>query len=187
MQIINVRGTSGSGKSTLVRRIMDLYHGPRLRIKVKGRKQPLATLLQRPDGRSLFIPGHYETACGGCDTLSGYDQSYGLVKEAYANGHDVLYEGLLISGESQRVIDLHNGGFNVKVIALEVPIEQCIASVNTRRWAKNPDKPPVKERNTIAKARAVEIAMKKMQEAGVPTVWRNRDEALEDIKRTLNL
>jgi hypothetical protein len=171
---------------------MDCYTGSRLRFKRDGRKQPLGYLLGRGDnvepGKSLFIPGHYEVACGGCDTLDGYDTIYGLVRTAHAAGHDVLYEGLLISGESARPIALHNEGYPIQVIALNTPIDVCIDSINARRQAKKgPDAPPVKERNTIAKARAVEIAMEKMKEAGIPCQWASRDDALILIRNALRV
>lgn len=171
---------------------MDCYAGSRLRLKRSGRKQPTGYLLGRgegnPPGRSLFIPGHYEVACGGCDTLDGYETIYGMIRDAHKHGHDVLYEGLLISGESARPIALHTDGLPLTVFALNTPIDVCIDSINARRRAKRgPDAPPIKERNTIAKARAVEIAMGKIIDAGIPARWVNRDEAVIFIRNELNI
>jgi hypothetical protein len=104
------------------------------------------------------------------------------------HGYDVVYEGLLVSGESARPIVLHEGGYNIRVLALNTPIDVCIDSINQRRQAKKgPDAPPVKERNTIAKARAVQIAMDKMTEAGITCVWASREEALSMLKGWLEL
>lgn len=109
-----------------------------------------------------------------------------MVREAHKAGHDVLYEGLLISGESARPIALHNDGFPIHVVALSTPMDVCIDSINARRREKRgPDAPPVKERNTIAKARAVEIAMGKMSDAGIPCEWHDRDGAFQRVRELL--
>jgi len=69
MCVIQIRGTSGSGKSTLVRQVMGLYYEKQPLFK-RGRKQPIGYILTHPDTPSLFVPGHYESACGGLDTIS---------------------------------------------------------------------------------------------------------------------
>ena len=129
--IINVRGTSGSGKTTLVRKVMDLYP-QRLRVYTKDRKRPVGYLLTRPEGASLFLVGHYETDCGGCDTIPSIDRVYEIVEEADAAGHDVLYEGLLISAEFNRTAKLDQESHQL-VIALDTTLEESLASVNGRR------------------------------------------------------
>ena len=132
--IINVRGTSGSGKTTLVRKVMDLYPG-KFKIYTKDRKRPLGYLLTRPGGRSLFLVGHYETDCGGCDTITSINKVYEVVEEAAAAGHDVLYEGLLISAEYNRTA-MMDGLYKDEghlVIALDTTLEESLASVNARR------------------------------------------------------
>lgn len=189
MTIIQVRGTSGSGKSTVVREIMKRYKPGRGKFYRQGRKQPLGYTLINPQlgRRNLVIVGHYETACGGCDTLPSYDDSIGIVREAHANGYDVLFEGLLISGEVQRCAKLHADGLPFHVIGLEVPLDVCLDSVNQRRWAKNPDKPGVNPRNTEAKYKTVQGAMRKLAEAGVPTEWQTRDGAVERILQLLGV
>lgn len=185
--IINIRGTSGSGKSTLMKAVMAEYQS-KIRIMAPGRKQPIGYVLSRASGRQLAVPGHYEVACGGCDTISDYETIYSKVREADDLNMDVLYEGLLISGESARPIALHNEGREVHVIALSTPLDVCIASINERRQAKRgPDAPPVKERNTIAKARAVEIAMSKMDAAGIDCCFLSREDALTRVKDLLGL
>lgn len=168
---------------------MDLYKGQKLRLKREGRKQPTGYVLAREGGgRSLFVPGHYEVACGGCDTLGGYEESYGMIRQADDEGMDVLYEGLLISGEAQRPIDLLNEGRDIRVVVLTTPIEECIASINARRQEKRgPDAPPVKEKNTRAKARAVELAVERMEKAGIPCPAGSRDTARELVRGWLQI
>lgn len=129
--IINIRGTSGSGKTTLVRRIMEQFNG-RLRIYTKDRKRPVGYLLTRPGKRSLFLVGHYETDCGGCDTITSVDRVYEIVDQAKAAGHDVLYEGLLISAEFRRTLALSQAGDHI-TIGLNTSLEESLASVNARR------------------------------------------------------
>lgn len=184
--IINIRGTSGSGKSTLVRKVAALYPR-RFPVKIEGRRQPIGYIHTRPNGRSLALIGHYETPCGGCDTITSQDEIYTRVRAAHEQGMDVLYEGLLISADANRVIALHQDGLPVRVIALDTPLDVCLASVNERRWAKNPDKPPVNPKNTESKFKGVQSSMKRLEAAGLDARWASRDGAFELIKEWLEL
>lgn len=186
--IIQIRGTSGSGKSTVVRQVMMRYNAGRAKVMRVGRKQPLGYILtpRDPALRKLFVVGHYETACGGCDTLPSYDASIELVREAHARGLDVLFEGLLISGEVRRCVQLHQHGLPYHVIGLEVPLEVCVDSVNARRREKNPDKPDVNPRNTEAKYKTVQGAMRKLREAGVSAEWCTREAAVDRVLELLS-
>lgn len=185
--IIQIRGTSGSGKTTLVKRIMGLYES-KVRVMVPGRKQPLGYILPHPDGgRSLFLVGHYETACGGCDTIPSYDRNIEIVREAHAAGYDVLFEGLLISGETRRCIELHTDGLPYSCYALDTPLDVCVASINDRRRQKNPDKPDVNPVNTENKYKTVQSAMRKLEAAGVPVAWGERTLLLHQIARILGV
>jgi hypothetical protein len=201
--ILNIRGTSGSGKSTLVRNIMDLYWPP-MKVRVPDRKRPLMYICPRPPAptweaevtptsvgsgpRSLAVIGHYETACGGCDTIPDLDMVYALVRQAHDNGYDVLFEGLLLSAEVNRCVQLaaYVGHENLAVIALDVPLELCLESVNARRHTKNPEKPPVNPKNTISKHRGTQTSARRLLEAGVDTrVCHERDEALAIARAVL--
>jgi energy-coupling factor transporter ATP-binding protein EcfA2 len=188
--IINIRGTSGSGKSTLVREIMDLYP-TKTRVMVKDRKQPLAYLLSTDisDDKPLYVAGHYETACGGCDTITSYDDNYSYILKAHEAGYHVLFEGLLISAETRRMIELKDkvGTENVLVIALEVDLETCLESINTRRRVKKPDAPPVNPKNTESKYKGVKSCMKKLAENGVRTMWLDRWGGYVVTKKELGL
>lgn len=154
--IVNIRGTSGSGKSTIVRSIMSLYPAKEAKY-VPERKQPLYYILsdpEQPERPKLAVIGHYESSCGGADTISkymtgvlqeadedhgdpnSYDLIFGLVKELYDGGHDVLFEGLLITGDIKRAKDLKASGYPLHIISLTLPIELCIESVKARRAAK---------------------------------------------------
>lgn len=200
MAIINIRGTSGSGKSTLVRRVMDLYRN-KARVTVADRKQPIGYILYKAMHRPLALVGHYETACGGCDTITSMDDIYQRVRDAAVAGMDVLFEGLLISADANRVIALDEwskadgsgiGAHRVRVIALDTPLDVCLASVNERRQkdaeAKGkPYKGDVNPKNTTSKFAGVKSSMKRIETAGVACSWESRDSAYELIKREFNL
>lgn len=195
--IINIRGTSGSGKSTLVRNVMALYN-QKLNVKQSGRKQPIGYILSNKDSYSmagkapLALVGHYETDCGGCDTIANMDEIYENVRQAHKAGMDVLYEGLLISADANRVIALHTDGFPVRVVALNTPLDVCLDSVNHRRrnnaMAKGREyKGDVNPKNTTSKFAGVKSSMKRIEAAGIPCSWETRNTALELIKREFNL
>lgn len=185
--IINVRGTSGSGKSTLVRKIMSQYLS-KTKIYEEGRKQPIGYKLEDlyVDTLPLYVLGHYETDCGGCDTIKTQEHVYNLVREASDRGCHVLYEGLLLSGLQGRVFDLVKDGYPVTVIGLTTDVDTCLESVNERRKKRLKDKfTPVNPANTIAKKKAVDGAMKKFMEGGVNALLLDRDAAYEHVKSIL--
>lgn len=184
--IINIRGTSGSGKSHIVRAIMDQCTG-REPDFVEGRRRPLFYTMWQPTAprpEVLAVIGHYETPCGGCDTIPSLDRIYEVIRKQVDNGFDVIYEGLLLSAEVNRAVALGND-FNMAVIALDVPLQECIDSVNKRRWAKNPDKPGVNPKNTEAKWKQTRRALERIGEAGIPTYSLKRDAALRMIPELL--
>ncbi len=188
--IINIRGTSGSGKSTLVRYVMDLYT-VKASFREDGRKQPIGYVCRNDDDApGLAIIGHYETACGGCDTISKMDHIFDLVRQSHAAGHHVIFEGLLISADVNRTLALHEEVHPLRVVALDqVPIEVCLSSVNERRMVRlGPEKyTPVKEKNTISKFRGVQKSMERLTAAGVTVQSCNRPGALAYIKMVLGL
>jgi thymidylate kinase len=182
--IVNIRGTSGSGKTTLMRRLMGLYP-IRSKYFVEGRRQPLGYMLYKEGFRPLAVIGHYETACGGCDTITNMDEIFKLVRTCDTSASDVLYEGLLISADIQRTLALHQEGRRMLVVALDTPLDVCIASINERRRTKTPDKPDVATKNTESKFKGVRSSMKRLEEAGVPTLWASRDDAFNRITKEL--
>lgn len=134
--IISLRGTNGAGKSTLVRAVT-----ARCALEVKlgappGRRRSVGTVWRKPGvDRRLFVPGHYDVANGGIDTLSTLDYAYGLIRENALLGRDVLYEGKNMSDNAQRLINLHRQGHQCYAVLLNVPLEECIRSVRARGHA----------------------------------------------------
>ncbi len=190
--LINLRGTSGSGKSTIVRRVRDHY--PLIRpVRVDGRKQPIGYVQTyktvASDVRPLGIVGHYETECGGCDTVPTMDKIFELVKQGDHNGINVLFEGLLISADLKRTQELHNEGRELLVIGLTTPLDVCLDSVNQRRRRRfdrqgKPEKyTPVNSKNTASKHKGVLKSIEKMQAHGMDAIWASRDEAFKIIMR----
>lgn len=204
--IVNLRGTSGSGKSTLIKAIMAMCTDI-TPVKVEGRKQPLGYVMAytAADGqRSLFIPGHYESACGGCDTVSkfmpgvlktapvvasgkepnSYHLTFGLVREYFAAGYNVLFEGLLISGDVAHTTALFNEKLPVTVVAFDLPVELCISSVVARRAAKG-NTEPFNEKNTREKHKLLGNCCKKLASKGVDVRKADSREGALDIVSTL--
>lgn len=202
--IVNVRGTSGSGKSTLVRAVMARYMHC-MKIEHPKRRQPVAYQLSKYKAepfrsvKDLYVPGHYETTCGGCDTISrdleadvkggAMEYIYRLVRRGHEAGCHVLFEGLLISAEVNRLVQLHKDGYPVAVVHLDVPLEVCLESVNKRRRERDPVRfTPVNPKNTESKWKGSRQAMRRFEAAGVATIsTSSRIEALAAVLHLLDL
>lgn len=189
--IINLRGTGGAGKSHLVRRIMELYDKRDAKF-IEGRKRPIGYVCSRSKvdmetvGPPLYVPGHYETPTGGCDTIQLIDDVYAFVNLAAKNGHDVLFEGIMIGDDVRRCVELHRD-YKVMVIALNTPLEECLKGIQQRRDARGDDK-PLNPKNTISRAdRLKRSMMPRLKDAGVDTRWLSREEAFETVKKALAL
>jgi hypothetical protein len=171
--IINIRGTSGSGKSTLVREAMSWYRFQEP-VFMRGRKRPLYTKLWlhgppfgSPRYPDLAVLGSYETACGGCDGLPSTDLVCQLVYELSGSAKNVLFEGLLFSGNIGRTREmLEDFGPNFTTLAIDLPLADCLAAVNQRRRAKDPAAPNVDPKNTESKWGAVMRSVEVLKEFG---------------------
>ena len=183
--IINIRGTSGAGKSTLVRAIMAQYT-TKLAHFVEKRKQPIGYTLYRAGLKPLYIPGHYETACGGSDTLKTYDQIFGLVREADANKKNVLFEGMLLCSDTKRIAQLSEDIEDTVVISLATPADQCCDNIRKRRAAKG-DVKELNETNTRNRYAYEQKQIVKLQSAGVDIRTLVYEDALSTVKQLLNL
>lgn len=130
--IISLRGTSGAGKSHLVRQVTDLYDKHR-DVYTEGRIKPLYSIHGRnPDGRCLVTPGHYLIANGGVDTLPSLDEAYRIARWADRQGHDVLMEGKNMSDGVTLVNQLVADKFDVRVVVLNTPVNECVKAVRSR-------------------------------------------------------
>lgn len=185
--IITLKGTSGAGKTTLVKKVLEKY-GSKTTYFKPGRKRPIGYLYNHKNGgKPLAVIGHYEVACGGCDTIQKTDEIFDYIKQADEQGYDVLFEGLLLSAEVNRNAALHLEGRKYKAIFLTTPIDLCVESVNLRRRAKNPEKPDVDPENTIAKTKAIRKTLERMIAHGCDCVEASREEAFEIICKEFQL
>lgn len=183
--IITVRGTFGTGKTTFARRVIELYK-QKASVRIAGRRQPLYYSLSNGPSSQLFVLGHYNSPCGGADTLKTLDQTFDLTRHLYASGH-VFFEGALLSSEFNRTnqLGLDYGKENVHVIMLDVPVERCIAQVQQRRAEKGNDK-ELNPKNLLAKRQGTESVQRKLAAWGnVGCYTLSFDEAFIKVRELL--
>lgn len=180
--ILNVRGTSGSGKSTIVRKIMAMAPATDVGFQ-RGttRKQPYWYTLKFPEF-SIVVPGHYETACGGCDTIKTYDELFAIIRNAHSCGMHVLFEGLLVAHDKKRTLELwdwlERDPAKLQVLELTDSLEVCLESVEKRRMSrKNPPKKPFNPANTSRRYGEVQRSCVILENAGIPIHRYTRNEA----------
>lgn len=87
-----------------------------------------STFLER--SAELFVPGHYEIANGGVDTLDSLARAYDLVGTYDTRGFHVVYEGKNATDTPTRVASLGND--RVIVVVLDVALDLCVESVRLR-------------------------------------------------------
>jgi len=188
--IVNIRGTGGSGKSTLVRAVMDRYHRKTPKF-IDGRKQPYGYVLEwdstglRPP---LWVVGHYETACGGGDTLKSPGDVFDSVRDHAEGlpGHDVLFEGIISQDDVTRTIALHRS-FPLLVLALTTPIDECLKGIQARRDERGDDR-PLSPKNTESRNRRLMTSiLPRLKDAGVEVMKLSREEALQETLKRLRL
>lgn len=194
--IIQVRGTSGAGKTHLVRMLMKQYsHVTPVRPDViptgKKRKHPIGYILSLPDSiaKDLFVPGHYETACGGADTInwaktpanapvpgiSGWDWVNQLVESYANNGLHVLYEGLMVGYDKRHIRAFHKE-FPCAIIGLNTSLRECIDNVKRRR-AERGDTSRFISHNTRQRIPVFQRGMDVLSGEGIPVYQISVDEA----------
>ena len=145
--IINPRGTSGAGKTWLVREVMAAYcrgGAAAEPLRRAGRSRPMGVRLAcSGDRRPLAVIGHYGTTRGGTDTIpeadGGLDEAVRLAGSLACDGHDVLLEGLQLSGDVERTAALARAqrmrGSTLHVLCLDAPVDSCVRNVVARRRA----------------------------------------------------
>ena len=185
--IINIRGTGGSGKSTVVTRIMGLYK-TRVPIFREGRKRPIQYLLEAPGKKRLLVPGHYEIACGGCDTLKTLSDVFELITDANDRGYNVLCEGIMLADDVLRTVPLSKTA-DFRVILLTTPVEDCIAAIRSRREDKasaaGKIAEPLNEKNTRNRYESHKRICGRLQDAGVKVSRLDREAAFQQVSTWL--
>jgi len=162
--IIQVRGTSGSGKSTVMREVMKALGEPEVQY-VTGRKRPQRYFF---DGL-VYVLGHYESACGGCDTIGSARAVHDLTRlllDGPDNARVVLAEGLLLSEDVKWTARLAEEGEDVRCLFLTTPLDRCLRQIEARR-AEAGNAKPLDRTNTVNRVRTIERARVKLLGAGV--------------------
>lgn len=158
MKVIQVRGTSGSGKSTAVRTFMGGHEWQARH--VPGRKRPL--YYESMSGGNLpktVVMGHYETACGGCDSIGSVPAIFAAMR-SLPPAEFVICEGLLLSEDVKWTRELIP---DVYCLFLVTPIETCLHQIRLRRSAAGNEK-PLSEDNTRNRVAVIERARTKLDE-----------------------
>lgn len=184
MTIVVIRGTSGSGKSTLVRDIMSRYE-TKTPQHIEKRKQPLSYTLTNPGKKPLYVAGHYETACGGLDTIGTLDEIFALIRSAHADGKHVICEGMLMASDVKRSIALAEETNDVIMISLTTPIDQCCDNIRKRRAAKGNEK-ELNEKNTRTRFAYEAKQVEKLRAANVDIRTLTYDDAVEAVRRAFD-
>lgn len=168
--IIQIRGTSGSGKSTVMRKVME--HFTLQPVHRPPRKKPL---YYKDDNHHLVVVGHYESPCGGGDTIGSARQVAELIQELVLWKH-VLAEGLLLSEDVKWTEKMRD----VRVVFLHVGVEQCLANIRKRRAATGNEK-ELNEKNTRGRVPTIERARVKLIAAGIPCYRLTSAQAVKQI------
>lgn len=129
--IISLRGPSGAGKSTLTRAVFQQYQRHKNSF-VPGRKNAYYTVHGKPGLTNLVIPGHYEIANGGIDTLKTLNEGYNIARWADGIRFHALIEGKCMSDGVTHLTALIREGREVKVVHIDTSVDECIASVQQR-------------------------------------------------------
>lgn len=177
--IVQLRGTSGSGKSTAMTRIMEMMGGWQ-GVTVPGRKKPqLYHCVEAGwDKMKVTVLGHYESPCGGCDTVGSAAAVYDLIREVRDGngGVPILCEGLLLSEDTKWALKLKEDGEDVRCLFLTTPLAKCLEQIKGRREAAGNTK-PLNEGNTTNRVAVIERARRKLLEAGMSAHRCSADQA----------
>lgn len=175
--LINLRGTSGSGKSTAVRQLIEMATSKD--VYVEGRKKPLYSIHRLENGKTFATLGHYETPCGGCDTLKKLDDVFALYEQIKNDVDFVVAEGKILGDDTKRIplVD------RAVILHFTTSIADCYAGVAKRRWDKGDhDKSFMKPRKLEADHRTIGSAVRRLKAAGkVKVVEVSRD----NVKATI--
>jgi hypothetical protein len=129
----------------------------------------------------LVIFGSYETSTGGCDLFNAKgiaDWVCSALLEFHKGGYNVLFEGVLVSMYGPgRLAPLHRAsGEGLYVIELNTSPEDCVASVNRRRFERNGGE-PIRPKLIIEKMKAIRRNSADLKWLGVPFERLDRERA----------
>lgn len=187
---ISIRGTNGSGKTTLVRNLIKQSKHEEAVYKER-RKRPAYNIYNIILGVNTKLRyatmGHYDTACGGCDTINKADTVLEWAKEAFEfhKVDAVLSEGMIISKDVSRITQLPEP----VIIYLNLPLGECFQGVYDRRVAKgDTEKAKTPPKTLEGNFKGVDSACRRLKAAGkVKVVEVNkRSDALPTLEKILS-
>lgn len=158
--IIQIRGTSGSGKTWVMRQVMESL-GTSKPVYAEGRRRPL--YYQYPN--HICVLGHYEIACGGCDTIGSVPQVFDVIEKVRNEQSIILCEGLLLSEDVIWVQKYPDS----KIVFLTTPVEECLSRVGQRQEEKGrgPADPERVVRKLTRRVETIERARVRLVDAGI--------------------
>lgn len=176
--MINLRGTSGSGKTTAVNKLLSMSQKQE-DIFIEGRKQPIATLFGLDD-LYFAVLGHYNTPCGGCDTINKLDQVFELYDELKDKVDFVLAEGKILGEDTKRTLVRND---EVVILQLTTAIPDCYEGVYNRRIARGQpeDKARQKPKKLEKDAGGIASACRRLAAQGVEVIQVSRENIVETI------
>ncbi len=152
-------------------------------VRVGGRKRPLY-YYSSSDWPDTVVLGHYESPCGGCDTVGSAAAVYELTTRLLAErpGVNVLQEGLLLSEDVKWTAEMPD----VVCLFLVTDLDQCLDNIKARRAAAGNGK-ELKPDNTANRVRTIERARGKLVSAGVDCRRCSARQAPDLVLRLLRL
>lgn len=176
--IIQIRGTSGSGKSTVVKKLLS-QNWDWTPIFKSGRKKPLYYKT-----KGIVVLGHYESPCGGCDTIGSAPKIFELIKEVIEkeNPKTLICEGLLLSEDVKWTSQLVDYG--LVVLYLTTPSEECLVRIKQRRSAVGNEK-ELNPSNTLNRVAIIEKSRVKLKEKNVKCIRTSSDQAFSKLMKLL--
>jgi hypothetical protein len=195
IQIIQIRGTSGSGKTWVARQMIDRV-GEWNSVMVPGRKKPLF-MTSCSDWPPITVFGHYESPCGGCDTIGSARAVFDMLVErwplvstlnhrAAVYPTTILMEGLLLSEDVKWTAEMARLHYEVKVLFLTTPLDKCLLQIGSRRASVGNEK-EVDPTNTTNRVRTIERARRKLVESGVSCLRCSPNQAPDLITKLVQL
>ncbi len=172
--LINIRGTSGAGKSTLVRQLMEKMTFIEEEF-VEGRKQALYSLYNYGELVVAFI-GHYNTQCGGVDTLKNFKVLFDIYENLKDEVDVVIAEGKMLGTNFKESLDCKD----LVIFELTTSMEDCHLGIQARREAKGEFNKP-RSINVENNAKSVESACRRLKEQGKEVYKITRENGLQTI------
>lgn len=176
-------GTSGSGKTYIVEQVLAALGPAERTLPLGPRGRPGALVWP-----GVTVLGRYETACGGCDSLSwkgASDDIERVVAEEATRGRRVLLEGLMVGTwgvpRMCRLVPL-----GLVVVQLATSPEVCVEAVGQRRKeraaTRGVEATPLDPSNTVGKHAGLLSVLPRRRAAGIPVELLGRDDALARVR-----